>query len=276
MDLMRHRSVTLTLLLALALAPVAQAATEAHIVATQPAAEATLGRQQSFWVRMEYSTDEAVSLWARPYRNGKQVTQAMSNASLSYTGAGEALGWFALTGPGEVDEIRVIAGGGKPYREWELQRQPVHLRWGQEQAATAPQAEWVTSLLAVEKTRQDEAFQQRANEPVSAGSVALFGGFMLTVLAVLVAGIALPLWSVWKWRGGWRIAAALPAAAIGFVVLRILIGTAADPTSHNLWPFEILQVGVVALVVIAVLALVRRIRGGGSKAMHFLPARRQS
>ena len=77
----------------------------------------------------------------------------------------------------------------------------------------------------------------------------------------LVAGIVLPLWSVWKWRGGWRIAAALPAAAMGFVVLRILIGTAVDPTSHNLWPFEILQVGVVGLVVIGVLAVVRRVRG---------------
>jgi len=204
---------------------------------------------------------ETVSLWARPYRNGKEVKQAMSNASLSYTGAGEALGWFALTEPGEVDEIRVIAGGGKPYRQWELQRQPVHLRWSANQAAAEPQAEWVTDLLAVEKTRRDEAFAQRANEPVPAGSVALFSGFMLTVLAVLIAGIALQLWSVWKWRGGWRIAAALPVAAMGFVVLRILIGTAVDPTSHNLWPFEILQVGVVGLVVIGVLAGVRRMRG---------------
>lgn len=250
-----------TLLLGLLLAPATQATTEAHIVATQPASDATLGRQQQFWVRMEYSTDETVSLWARPYRNGKEVKQAMSNASLSYTGAGEALGWFALTEPGEVDEIRVLAGGGKPYRQWELQRQPVRLRWSENQAAAEPQAEWVTDLLAVEKTRRDEAFAQRANEPVSAGSVALFSGFMLTVLAVLIAGIALPLWSVWKWRGGWRIAAALPVAAMGFVVLRILIGTAVDPTSHNLWPFEILQVGVVGLVVIGVLAGVRRIRG---------------
>jgi hypothetical protein len=252
-------AIVVALLLAPAMA--AQAATEAHIVETQPAADATLGRQQSFWVHMEYSTDETVSLWARPYRDGKQVTKAMSNASLSYTGMGEALGWFALTEPGEVDEIRVIAGGGKPYREWELQREAVHLRWSADQATNEPQAAWVTELLAVEKARRDEEFRQRANEPVSTGSVALFGGFMLLVLAVLIAGIVVPLWSVWKWRGGWRIAAALPAAAIGFVVLRILIGTAVDPTSHNLWPFEILQVGVVALVVIGVLALVRRIRG---------------
>lgn len=257
MDLIRSSCAAMALLLA----PAAQAATEAHIVATQPASDATLGRQQSFWVRMEYSTDEPVSLWARPYRNGKEVKKTMSNASLPYTGAGEALGWFALTEPGEVDEIRVMAGGGKPYRQWELQRQPVRLRWSANQPANEPQAEWVTDLLAVEKTRQDEAFAQRANEPVSAGSVALFSGFMVTVLAVLVAGIGLPLWSMWKWRGGWRIAAALPVTAMGFVVLRILIATAVDPTSHNLWPFEILQVGVVGLVVIGVLAVVRRVRG---------------
>lgn len=46
-----------------------------------------------------------------------------------------------------------------------------------------------------------------------------------------------------------------------FVVLRIVVDTAHDPTSHNLWPFEILQVGVVALGIIAVLKLARRFLG---------------
>ncbi|MGH8286359.1 MAG: hypothetical protein ACRETT_11405, partial [Steroidobacteraceae bacterium] len=66
-------------------------------------------------MRIEYATDEPISLWARPYFNGNQVEKAMSNASAQHAGTGEALGWFALTAPGEVDEIRVRAGGGKPY-----------------------------------------------------------------------------------------------------------------------------------------------------------------
>ncbi len=84
---------------------------------------------------------------------------------------------------------------------------------------------------------------------------------MLGVLMLLVAGIGVPLWSVWKWRGGWRIAAAVPATLILFVVLRIIVDTARDPTSHNLWPFEILQFGVLALLIVGGLELARRFRG---------------
>jgi hypothetical protein len=63
---------------------------------------------------------------------------------------------------------------------------------------------------------------------------------------------------VWKWRGGWRVAAAIPAGVVLFVVLRIVVDTARDPTSHNLWPFEILMVGGGALVTIGALKLARR------------------
>ena len=48
---------------------------------------------------------------------------------------------------------------------------------------------------------------------------------------------------------------------IGFVVLRIIVGVAGDPTSHNLWPFEILQVGALSLGVIGVLIAVRKFSG---------------
>jgi hypothetical protein len=239
----------------------ARAESNASIVDTQPGPSATLGRQQSFWVRIEYASDEPISLWARPYYKGKSVKNAMSNASLAYVGSGEALGWFALTGPGEVDELRINAGGGDPYREWALASQPVQLRWTNAAPSAEPRADWIEDLLAVEKTRRAEDAQRRASEPLTTGATAFLSGFMLAMLALLIAGIAVPLWSAWKWRGAWRVAAAVPACAILFVVLRILVGTARDPTSHNLWPFEILQVGVVALLFTGVLKLLRRYTG---------------
>jgi membrane protein DedA with SNARE-associated domain len=52
--------------------------------------------------------------------------------------------------------------------------------------------------------------------------------------------------------------AALPALWIAFVVLRIVVGTALDPTSHNLWPFEILMASVASLVLIGLMALTKR------------------
>mgnify|MGYP003694776637 CR=1 FL=1 len=81
---------------------------------------------------------------------------------------------------------------------------------------------------------------------------------MLFMLALLVAGIGIPLWSVWKWRGGWRIAAAVPVTVIAFVALRIVVDTARDPTSHNLWPFEIIIFGAVAVGIIGALKIARR------------------
>ena len=250
---------TLTALLLASLA--AHADATAHVVETQPSGNATLGHQESFWVRIEYTSGEPISLWARPYRNGRQVQNAMSNASLTYQGSGEALGWFALTKPGEVDEVRISAGGGKPYREWELSHYPVQLSWTNAAPSDEPRAKWVEDLLATEKVRYQEDAQRRASEPVSVSQWAFFSGFMLVILGLFLAGLAVPVWSVWKWRGGWRIAAAVPACVVLFVVLRIIVDTARDPTSHNLWPFEILIFGSVALAIIGALKVARKYLG---------------
>jgi len=76
-----------------------------------------------------------------------------------------------------------------------------------------------------------------------------------------IAGIVLPVWSMWRWRGGWRIAAAVPVAILAFVALRLIVDTARDSTSHNLWPFEIIILGLLALGAIAVLRIARRVAG---------------
>ncbi len=236
----------------------ARCATTARVVDMDPAQPAVLGRDQNFYVRIAYATDEPVALWARPFRNGSEVEDAISNASTEHSGTGEALGWFALRTAGAVDEVRVRAGGGKPFHEWEVARLAVQLRWSAAPAAQSSRAPWVDRLVASEQAEIRAQAAARASESASPGGIALFGGFMLLVLALLTAGIVIPLRSVWKWRGGWRLAAAAPAALIGFVVLRIVVDTARDPTSHNLWPFEILQFGTVALLAIGMMTLVRR------------------
>ncbi len=153
-----------------------------------------------------------------------------------------------------------------------LARQPVRLRWTEEKPSAEPQAPWVADLLAIEKAQYQEDAQRRANEPVSVGELAAFNGFMLAVLALLIVGIGVPLWSVWRWRGGWRVAATVPAAVILFVVLRIIIDTAHDPTSHNLWPFEILQFGGIALLMVGGLKLARPIHGRSAVAICRAPS----
>ncbi len=60
------------------------------------------------------------------------------------------------------------------------------------------------------------------------------------------------------------MASAIPLALMGFVVLRIVFDTTRDPTSHNLWPFEILMWGTASLAFMLVLKIARRFVGAGA------------
>lgn len=84
----------------------------------------------------------------------------------------------------------------------------------------------------------------------------------LVVFAALVAiaFVIAQLWGLARWRGGWRIAALLPLAGFGFVVARLVVDTRRDPTSHNLWPFEVLIAAAVALAALGLLGLGHRAR----------------
>ena len=236
----------------------AHAEVTARVVATDPAGnEITLGRNESLLLRIEYSADRPVSIWARPYFRGKEVG-AKSNASVPHDGQGEALGWFEFNQPGEVDEIRVLAGDGSHAGTRQVSTYPVHVIGTNEAGAGRPRPEWVNALSREEEAVRRQAYEKRMSEPVTAGDSAFMSGFMLTVLALLVAGFAWPAWGILKWRGRWRTAAAIPIAVMAFVVLRIVFDTSRDPTSHNLWPFEILIWGGASFAFMLALKLARR------------------
>ncbi len=240
----------------------AQATVRAEVAETDPGTEATLGSGESFWVRIRYESDEPVKLWARPYFRGKEAPAA-SNPSVDHVGSGYALGWFSFREPAEVDEIRVSAGGGKPYREWMVASYPVKLRWTGAAAAPHESAPWVAELRAADEAVYRAASEKAMNEPVTAGDIALMRGLGLVVLGAMLGGIIAPIRAYRKWKGGWRIAAAAPLLLVLFSVARIIIDTSIDPTSHNLWPMELGMFSLGALVITGVLALGRRVIGAG-------------
>lgn len=239
----------------------ALALTQVHVIETwPPGAQVQLASRQSFYLRLAYDTDVPVHLWVRPFWHGAPADAGV-NTSRAYSGRGEALAWFFFLKPdAQVDEVRITAGDGSPAGTHEVAVWRGLVSAG---GTTPPAAEpdWLTEMQAQEKVAQRQEQLQR-RPPRAAASDALWGmAFTLAVSGMFVLGVGAPAWGLWRWRGGWRLAAAVPAVLMAFVVLRIVVGVARDPTSHNLWPFEILMAGALCVVLMAVLALVRRFRG---------------
>jgi hypothetical protein len=255
----RARQILMSLLLVLVLP--AAAAPRVQVVETDPAGETiSLGRDEPLWVRLAFVADEPARIWIRPFFQGKEVPM-MTNASVQHSGSGYALGWFAGDKPYRVDEIRIRVGGGKPYAESEAGSYRVNVVGTGAPSAARAKAPWVDELRGAEEAVRRADYEKRMGEPPAPGDTALITGFMLAVVGLFLASLGWPAWALWKWRGGWRKAALLPVAAMAFVALRIVFDTARDPTSHNLWPFEILMFGFASVVFMAALAAVRRLAG---------------
>ena len=80
----------------------ARAEVRASGVATDPPGEfIELGRDESLYVHIEFTSDKPVSIWARPFFNGTEVS-AKSNASIPHEGHGDARAWCAFNKPGKV------------------------------------------------------------------------------------------------------------------------------------------------------------------------------
>jgi hypothetical protein len=77
-------------------------------------------------------------------------------------------------------------------------------------------------------------------------SFILQSGFMLLIAALAIGFFVATYHALRRWRGGWRLAALLPLLGVIAVVVTIVVDVRADPTTHNLWPFEVLGAVVVA------------------------------
>jgi len=74
-------------------------------------------------------------------------------------------------------------------------------------------------------------------------------------LMLLTLGIGSIMFSAWK--GVWRVLGLLAPLSVLGVVLKIVIGITIDPTSNNLWPFDIVIVSGLAGIYLALLGLMK-------------------
>jgi hypothetical protein len=230
-----------------------------RVAALDPGTEATLGSDEPFYLRLEFNTPQPVRLWARPYFQGAPVTEgARWSGSLERRGESAALSWFSFDGVAEVDEVRIVASPVGGNEEHTVTVQPVTLHWtGGAKSGRTPAA-WVDDLLAAEQIEQERQFADHVNKSAEKYDPLFTVALPLCLLVMLMASVGVPLWALRTWRGAWRVAAAVPALVMLATLLRIVVDTTSDPTSHNLWPFEILFSGAFAVVAVSFMAVCRR------------------
>lgn len=235
----------------------AQADVQARLVETFPAgAPIEVAPNQRVQVRVAYRTDVPTHIYVQPYRRGQQV--GANCGAPEVTGEGEFLTCFSLDRPGdEVDELRVSAGNGNPQRTPEIARWPLHAVASADAPPAGAVPAWVTRLEA-QRRAIAQAHMPGPPSAVDMGLGLVVVGFAWAMLALGLAGLLWPLWAVWKWRGGWRVLAAIPAAVVALVLLNLVVGLLFDPSSHNLWPLELAMAGGFAALAMLALVLVRR------------------
>jgi hypothetical protein len=80
---------------------------------------------------------------------------------------------------------------------------------------------------------------------------------LIIIASIAIVVLGPQIWAIRAWQGVWRWLAAAPLVLVGADVALILVSTAIDPTSHNLWPLELLFIAAIGLPVVGLLWLVR-------------------
>lgn len=242
------RSPWLFLLLGLLLSATAgvRATIKVEVLEAWPPGDAVvLSTQDSYFLHMAYETDQPVGFWVSAWYRGQQVKRVGSSPSTRYLGTGETMVWLFPLEPGiDIDELRIQAGNGRdnPVQAvW-----PVRISSRAGEKSSRPPPAWIAEMEA----RQREVAAMGHGQGENAGG-SLLGSLMsmvFVVLALALGGLGLlaPFWAIRRWRDGWRLAAWLPVVGLGLVLLNIVVGVMLDPTSHNLFPFEILIAGMVS------------------------------
>jgi hypothetical protein len=231
------------------------------ILDTDPASPATLHNGDTVYLRIEYSSDVPLRIWVEAYQHGKPAAAgAMTNPSPVYpAGEGEAFGWFAFRGTATVDQIHLQAAPASARRTPTVDEpEPANFTWDGQPGAMHERAAWVGSWQKKQAAAEQQDYDHYMKTPLGvAGDIALVV-FGILVMGALAACFLWPVWGLIRWRGKWRALAALPLLLVGWHTLTIITDLSADPTSHNLLPFEYLELAVIVLPYMIVVWLFRR------------------
>lgn len=241
--------------LGLCLGPaLAYAETRVEVLETDPGTPATLGKWEQLYVRVGYKTDQPMYVRGTAYFDGKPAPSMTSGSMRNETGGGEAFFWFAYTTLARVDVISITAHDAKTNKVLAQTAVSVDLTWsGEPVGATRPRPEWVLRMQAEQNRRVKAATEVYMNRPVPLWESALFFTLVWSIPGyVVMQGMTL-----YRWSGGWRLVAAVPAVPMAAVLVHTMIAYRAG---SNLFPLVLIFTAPMALLYLAVLLMIRRAR----------------
>ena len=220
----------------------APAAPQLDVLATSPASPATLGRHGTFYLRFRIVAPFPVVVALHPYDHGTDVLRAMGNSGEPTEPAGDSTdaGFFFLLAkqPQHVDEVRlVVARADDRTSQWVFPH-AVDLTFDPADVSpTPPEPSWVNDW----KIAREARFRAAAEASGGSGVGMWIALLVLPILLGLpLVALGLPIYFLWRWRGPRRLLAALPLVVLAGKLATVWVDLAADPTSHNLWPLELL------------------------------------
>lgn len=246
-----------------------------ELLETHPAQPATLGNGHTLnlRVRVESPTAQEIHILEVRSRGAKVGWYATSGIESVPAGGGETVLFTFLQpkdGDVRVDEIvvKTIDAGASattPDPPGETHVLPVDATWT---VATSAREEanpaWVTEHRAQASARRAAA--RAAEPPPSLFSHLLFFVGSLLFVALVILAYWLPIRWIRRWSGAWRIAAAACLLPITLAIVNITLGLMSDPSSHNLFPFEIAIAGAIAYGMMIVVRIAHAIAVGRNTA----------
>ena len=218
----------------------ATAGVSVEVVDTWPGTDQSLDVQQKFYVLLQYTSEQPVRIYVRPYTAGKHSNAITHGAVSLPAGTNETLGWFAMRSAGVVDEIRIAVDSKNSGYPENVLTVPVQLAWQPGGMVTGSgQPEWIARI----NQRNDElwlAEQKKAAEETSVAEKGLGSLIILILFGIPLVTLALCVLAVVRWKGIWLNAGGVPLVMFALWLALFLFDVSRDPTSHNLWPFELL------------------------------------
>ena len=228
-------------------------AIQLRVNAADPASGGRLAVGDTLYLRISYSSPVPLRFRGTGYIGETEVTEgaAYNPAPVYPAGEHEALVWISYAGPALIDEVRI----GVKDAGWKLLRSlsyPVMAEW----AAGAPRrgrAAWAAQLSDRQQAMTSDSMAG------TDGSDGLASLLMALAAASIPGYVCLQLFMLYRYSGGWRIAAGLPLVVM---IPLALYTVAALAMESNLWPLMMLFLAPPAFLYLAGLLIVRLLARG--------------